>query len=1307
MSQDFPPNTEPDLTPPGNDESNAAPAPTARPSTARKRRPLVWLAAIIGTLVLTLLGALAGLWIWTGREGSLAQAISLAQRIPAVGEALMVSDVQGSVRQGGHIGSLRWQQDGLTVEGEGLAAHWELAPLLSRRVAIDRLSAQRLAIIDHRPPQPSTPPGDLGLPVTIEPLHWNIQTLTWGEAAEAIELTQVGGVYSYDEGKHALDLTQLRFGEGRYSGAATLSSTAPHQLEANLEGDIATGVPGSDRTAQINATAHVRGPLTRLSVDARAATVSSTGSKPDSSDPQASVQATVAPWAAQPVPDAQLRLGNFDAAVFWPQAPSTRLSGEARIEPAPGAGDAAWNISAHVTNARPGVWDKGLLPVSGLDASLQWRNGAVRIDQLVTRIGAGTLSARGQWAGEAPAGPSAPANAWQLVAHIAGVDPARIHSAFASSLISGKAQAAEQQDGIHFGADLAGAGTAPVAGIRLRTIKVEGVWHEGLLQLPLVQIQAADARVLGKSVVYDTRAQRASGNLELAAPGMGLKAVARNFGESAGDANSQLDLRDAQAFLRWVRTLPGLPGTLGEYRATGNATLQATVREGWRNPQIDASLRVPDLSLSRTTAGNREEPLTHVTDTTASIHGRLANATLDARIGASVGERRVLMTLGAQGGLHGESWLANMRSLHAEMVEPAPSGGTRRWQIESRQSFSLRWVPQRKMLSVSPGELDLTAPVARNATARVSWTETQWQPGRLLTGGRIDGVPLTWLDAIGGARIADLNIRGDLVLDGQWHVNIGSTLDVDAQLTRRSGDLLLTSESSPMTGATPPLTAGLRDARLRITSSGSELRAHVVWDSERAGTIQGDVATRLRPEGGGWSIDATAPLSGHVTARLPSIGVWSALAPLGWRIGGSIALETTIGGTIDRPTLQGQLNADQLMLRSVLDGIEFGNGRLRSTFSGEHMQINEFVLHGQGTNGGTLVASGSLDWANGSPRADMAITATKLRASVRSDRRLVASGNARIVLADGRATLTGNLTADEALIILPDESTPSLGDDVVVINRKRPRAGEREADTKNASTEQAPSGQSAPGIIPVVDLQLDLGQDFRVQGHGIQTGLRGKLRLTAQGSAAPQLNGEIQTWRGRYRAYGQNLDIETGIIRFAGPYGNPSLDILAIRPNLTERVGVKIDGTAQSPRIQLYSASGLSASETLSWLVLGRSGANGGAEAALLQQAAMALLSGSGPGLTGQIAQAFGLDEISIGGSASGSTDDSDTATGAAITVSKRFARNFYVSYERSLTGALGTLYVFYEISRRLTLRAQSGETTAVDLIYTFSFDGK
>jgi translocation and assembly module TamB len=230
-----------------------------------------------------------------------------------------------------------------------------------------------------------------------------------------------------------------------------------------------------------------------------------------------------------------------------------------------------------------------------------------------------------------------------------------------------------------------------------------------------------------------------------------------------------------------------------------------------------------------------------------------------------------------------------------------------------------------------------------------------------------------------------------------------------------------------------------------------------------------------------------------------------------------------------------------------------------------------------------------------------------------------------------------------------------------------------------------------------------LGSDFRLEGKGLTTQLAGQLVLVSSDKTEglPQLSGQVRTLGGRYKAYGQQLNIETGVLRFDGPYDNPSLDIIALRPNLPHKVGVQITGTALLPRIRLYAEPDLPDADKLAWLVLGRPAAGGGAESAVLQQAAVVLLSGDGPSFSGELANRLGLDEISL---ATGSRSDAN-ATGAAVTLGKRLSKDFYLAYETSLSGAFGSLYIFYDLSRRLTLRAQAGDQSALDLIFTIRHD--
>jgi translocation and assembly module TamB len=212
-----------------------------------------------------------------------------------------------------------------------------------------------------------------------------------------------------------------------------------------------------------------------------------------------------------------------------------------------------------------------------------------------------------------------------------------------------------------------------------------------------------------------------------------------------------------------------------------------------------------------------------------------------------------------------------------------------------------------------------------------------------------------------------------------------------------------------------------------------------------------------------------------------------------------------------------------------------------------------------------------------------------------------------------------------------------------------------------------------------------------------------------------QVRGEVKTVGGSYRAYGQHLRIAQGVVRFSGPYDDPALNILALRGAASptrsqndtgdafsgnegqQQVGVQITGSARAPRLQLYALPDLPDSEKLAWLVLGRPASGAGAEAAAMQQAALALLGSRAQDSQGGLASALGLDELSLGSAQNGNAGSST----AALTVGKRISDRVYVAYEQSLGGAMGALSLFYDLSRRLTLRAQTGLHNAIDLVYT------
>jgi translocation and assembly module TamB len=359
-------------------------------------------------------------------------------------------------------------------------------------------------------------------------------------------------------------------------------------------------------------------------------------------------------------------------------------------------------------------------------------------------------------------------------------------------------------------------------------------------------------------------------------------------------------------------------------------------------------------------------------------------------------------------------------------------------------------------------------------------------------------------------------------------------------------------------------------------------------------------------------------------------------------------------------------------------------GRFTLDLKGQHAELVKLEARG---GDGWLRASGKAE-LGAQPGAHVEITADKLRVLSRVDRRLVASGAATLDLDAKGLKLDGKLRADEGLFDFTRGDAPGLADDVTVVRGPR--------DAKDVAPTAPPPPKAARNTL--VNVAVDFGRDFKVRGRGLATTLRGQLQVT-QNNGPLRVTGKLDADGGQYAAYGQKLDIERGDISFTGAYDNPSLDLLAVRPNLDIRVGVYVGGTALAPRVSLYSSPDMSDTDKLSWLLLGRGPDGlGRTDTALLQRAALALLSGEGEGPTGKVLRNLGLDELSLAQS-----DDDTRAT--IVRLGKQLSRRWYVGYERSLNATTGSWQLIYRIAQRFTLRAQGGDDNALDLIWQWKWD--
>ena len=1400
------------------------PAQTLLTRTQRVVRYGAWILAGLG---LAFMLALGGLWYWSAGTQSLGTLLQIVQRNMPAGSSLQIEGVSGTVRHGGHIGKLVYrlgdaQADesagALTLSFENIDLAWDWTALWDRSTRLQALHVRKVTLADTRAARAdtaSTPLQELVLPVGIDaPFMVDAFDIVSG-AGQIRTLKDLRGRYRYERilARHHLAIDTVRDDQGSYTLQAALGGAAPMPLEFTLDGQLVlSGREGvSAQTLQLD----LKGEGTLSGADASlkltgaarpvqaAADAASAAVAADVSEALLQLQATVRPWQRQVLSAANVQWKAIDLRAFWPQAPHTRLHGALQLQPQTGAtvapdhttaapekpvdgllgvlGPGRWQGQLQMDNAEAGPLDQQRLPLHVLRSELQYENGALHLNALDWQLaaqGGGHITGQAQY--QATQG-------WNGQISLQQLDLAAIHSAVQAEPLQGTVNARStlspgqslQEAPLQFEAAIQSVPGRDSSLLRFDAITLQGRWHEQVAQLSTILVRSRGGTLQGQAR-YEVTEQSTQADLKLQLPG-GSGLLKGQLASDSGLGQLQLDLRNLRQAGQWLRQWPGMQ-FLRARALEGSARLQAGWRGGWqdngRDMRIDASMNVPSATVRQAADA---APIV-LRDVGLMLQGRLADARVEAKGRMQQGSRTLHLEMRGSGGKRAKGWQANLQTLQAQVHDTLQK---RQWQavLSAPVPVEVEQANDRLRLQTGAFEIALRGDAAAK-TASIRGEPLQWlRQGNGYTvssQGRIHSLPLIWLQALSGSDARDQAISGDMVLDGDWDVELGQRLRVQASLARSSGDVVILAGG--VSGRDQGrVAAGTRTARIDITGAEGDMHARLSWDSVHAGSASATLRTQLQRAASGWTLPANAPLQGQLRAQLPRVGVWNVFAPPGWRLRGTLDANIAISGTLQSPQLQGALDANDLGVRSVVDGIAFSGGRLRARFNGQRMDIDTFSLQGapwrtgllgtQRAGGGSVNVSGSVQWGSGQPllesaRMQLAGTFDQLQLFTMPDRQMVLSGALNASFSSKQLTVRGGLQVNRALIELSGGNAPELGNDVVIRpSMKNPRATlaqsawqSRAANaapdspklgddivvqarpatpastaqgvrTTGAATSQPVRSRSRatvpadtrqtirtagatsetntssgiamrpnPAIGADIQVGIDLGSDFRVRGSGLDTRITG--RLTVQGGPTirdmPRLVGTVNTDLGTFRAYGQDLQIESGRIAFAGAPGNPSIDIVAVRRNINVRVGVRLYGTAQQPLVKLFSEPAMPDSERLSWLVLGRSSYDA-ADTALLQRAAVALLSGEGRGISGQLADALGLDDVEFKGG--------ESLESGGVLLGKRFSKHFYLAYEKGLDATVGTLYFFLDINRALKLRAQTGQQSALDLIYTVSYD--
>ncbi len=839
----------------------------------------------------------------------------------------------------------------------------------------------------------------------------------------------------------------------------------------------------------------------------------------------------------------------------------------------------------------------------------------------------------------------------------------------------------------------------------------------GRAQLALQPSRLAGVPLSGNLALQSAPNGGASGQLQLQADGNQLRLDAQ-LDAPAGGQGDRWELKaDMQALNRlqplWKLLLE--PGS--DARLAGKLSAQARIDGRWpalaTQGQLDAgALQLGALQIQRadarwTLGTSGSAPLDAQIELSQLSHGAPSAETLklqlkgtlpshtlelkaeskalppawvEAMQSAPAGTRakRTLAELRLQGGALGSTadglrgWRGKLQK--AELRGDAAAAPP--WLQVSEFGFELQWAGAPLRFKADAGRAELLG--AALSWSRVAWTDAD--PGRAPA--QLDAeAQLEPLDVAPLLRRAQpaFGWGGDLRLGGRLVMSSAPTFRADVVVERSSGDLSVTDESGTRT-------LGLSDLRLGLNAQDGVWSFSTGLAGKTLGQAAGAVVARTTPQAT-WP-KADAPLNGVFELQIAELGVWGPWLPPGWRLTGGVHASASIGGRFGAPEYEGKLAGTDIGVRNLLQGVDVRDGDVAIALLGDSARIERFTAQA-GKGSLRLEGDASLGAA---PRADLKLTLEQFQLLGRVDRRIVASGDAALKLGADTLALNGDFRVDEGLIDFSRSEAPSLSADVQVY---RGESGDFSFTNATAAETEAATERARRAAL---NLRVDLGQKLRIRGMGLDAGLRGELRLSApQGRL--RVDGSVRTVEGTYRAYRQRLNIERGVLNFNGPIENPQLDIEAIRPNLDVRVGVAVTGTVLVPRVRLFSEPDMSDAEKLSWLLRGRASEGpGSGDTALLQAAAMALISGDEPNALDQFFNVFGLDDLSV--------RQSDNASGGAIvSVGKQLSRNWYVGYERGLNATTGNWQLIYRIAQRFTVRAQSGEANSIELIWSWRWN--